>query len=54
MFTVDKLGSKSVKISEKGKEIIAFPAIKIKNIKDATGARAALILAALKLQNVGR
>ena len=32
------LGSKGVKLSEKGKEIIALPAIKIDKVMDATGA----------------
>ena len=70
------LGHKGVKLSQKGKAIITLPAIKIKEIKDATGAgdafwsgflytylkkkslkkclEAALVLASIKLQNVGR
>ena len=32
------LGSKGVKLSQKGKEIIALPAIKVEKIMDATGA----------------
>lgn len=31
------LGSKGVKLSQKGKEVITPPAIKIKEIKDSTG-----------------
>ncbi|MFD0860994.1 carbohydrate kinase family protein [Sungkyunkwania multivorans] len=70
------LGSKGVKLSQKGKEPISLPAIKIEKVMDATGAgdafwsgflfayikdktteqclKTALMLAALKLQNVGR
>ena len=32
------LGSKGVKLSQKGKEIIQLPAIKVENVMDATGA----------------
>lgn len=32
------LGSKGVKLSQKGKEVIQLPAIKIENVMDATGA----------------
>jgi fructokinase len=70
------LGSNGVKVSQKNKETIFLPAIKIDKIMDATGAgdafwsgflfaylnekplenciKTALMLAALKLQNVGR
>ncbi len=70
------LGSQGVKLSQKGREQITLPAVKIEKVMDATGAgdafwsgflfaylrekpmekclKTALMLAALKLQNVGR